>query len=73
MVFQIFVFCTDNENKMLRMKEILREKYHKLVTYGCSAHFLNLLEKDVSPNTILKHLIEVHKYFRNHHLPHVSF
>ena len=69
---QVFAVCTDNENKMGRMKELLKEYNPKLLAYGCSAHHLNLLEKDVTPKSVLKHIVEVHKYFRNHHLPHVS-
>lgn len=68
---QVFAVCTDNENKMNKMKEILKEKYPNLLTYGCSAHYLNLIEKEVTPKTILKHIVEIQKYFRNHHQPHV--
>nr|XP_047131912.1 uncharacterized protein LOC124810984 [Hydra vulgaris] len=53
---------------MKKMKEILKEEYPLLLTYGCSAHYLNLVEKQVTPS-FLAHLIEVNKYFRNHHQP----
>lgn len=68
---QVFAVCTDSENKMIKMKELLTEKYPNLITYGCSAHYLNLVEKEVTPRTLMKHIIEVQKYFRNHHQPHV--
>jgi hypothetical protein len=55
------------------MKEILKETYPNLITYGCSAHYLNLVEKEVTPKAILKQVVEVQKYFRNHHQPHVKF
>lgn len=64
--------CTDNENKMVKMKELLENKYPRLITYGCSSHHMNLLEKVVTPNSVLKHIVEVNKFFRNHHQPHVS-
>lgn len=55
------------------MKEMLKEdeQLDQIITYGCSAHYLNLLEKVVTPQTIMKHVVEVQKYFRNHHQPHV--
>ena len=28
---------------------------------------LNLLGEDITPTSIIKHVVEVHKYFRNHH------
>lgn len=68
----MFAVCTDNEMKMKRMKEIVKIAHPELLTYGCSAHYLNLIEKEVTPKTITKHVIEVQKYFRNHHQPSVS-
>ena len=35
--------------------------------YGCSSHLLNLLGEDLTPSQVTKHIIEVNKYFRNHH------
>ena len=49
----------------------MRKILQKLVTYGCSAHFLNLVEKEVTPKS-MRHIVEVHKYFSNHHQAHVS-
>ena len=66
----VFAVCTDNENKMLKARELLKEKHENLITYGCSAHYLNLLAEEISKKDILKHIAEVHKYFRNHHVPH---
>lgn len=67
---QIFAIVTDNENKMKSFRKQISEKYPAILTYGCSAHYLNILEKVVSPNTVLKHLIEIQTYMRNHHQPH---
>ncbi|XP_065682447.1 uncharacterized protein LOC105843930 [Hydra vulgaris] len=66
----VFAVCTDNENKMSKMRKLLQAEAPKLITFGCSAHFLNLVEKDVSPKSIVKHIIAIHKYFCNHHQPH---
>lgn len=64
----IFAVCTDNEPKMKKMRRILEEKI-PIVTYGCSAHFLNLLYKDIVPEEITSKIVIIHKYFRNHHIP----
>lgn len=72
LLFILGFFIEHNENKMIRMKAILKEKYSKFITYECSAYFMNLLKNDLSPKTIFKHIIEVHKYFRNYNLLHVS-
>lgn len=64
--------CADNENKMVKVKELLGNKYPKLITHGFSSHHLNLLEKVVTPNLVLKHIVEVNTFFRNHHQPRVS-
>jgi len=61
---------TDNENKMSKMWQILKEKQPKLIAYGCSAHLLNLVGKDVTPQTILHKIIKIQKYFRNVHQAH---
>ena len=67
---EVFAICTDNENKMKSMKEIVKKTHSGIVTVGCSAHYINLVEKEVTPTTVLKHLIEVQKYFMNTHLAH---
>ena len=50
-----------------RLQEILQDRL--LHTYGCAAHYLNLVEGEVSPKTVLAQIIEVQKFFRNHHQP----
>lgn len=67
---KIFAVVTDNENKMCKMWQILKEKQPKLIAYGCSAHLLNLVEKDVTPQTILHKIIKIQRYFRNVHQAH---
>lgn len=34
-------------------------RYPNILTYGCSSHYLNLLEKEVTPNSVLKHIVEI--------------
>lgn len=38
---KVFAICTDNENKMVKMRTSLSEIYPSIITYGCSAHYLN--------------------------------
>ena len=45
---EVFSICTDNENKMIKTREIVKEKYPNMITYGCSALYLNLLEQEIS-------------------------
>ena len=49
------------------MRELVSQSYPDVLTYGCSAHYMNLAEKDVGTNAVTKHIIEVQKYFRNVH------
>jgi hypothetical protein len=58
---------TDNEKKMEVMRRELKEANPDLVVYGCSSHLLNLLGDDLTPTEITKQVVEVKKYFRNHH------
>ena len=54
---------TDNEKKMVAMKQNLVETDPELTVYGCSAHWLNLLGQDVTPAQIINQVVEVNKYF----------
>ena len=68
----VFAVCTDNEAKMRKMKELIKQEYPDMLTYGYNAHYMNLLQKDIcnSFSTILKQVVEVQKYFRNVHMAH---
>ena len=68
----VFAVWTDNEAKMKKMKELIKQEYPDMLTYGCNAHYMNLLQKDIcnSFSTILKQVVEVQKYFRNVHMAH---
>lgn len=60
---------TDNARNMVKMRESLKEDDKDLITYGCLAHWLNLLGQDITSPSIMKHVVEINKYFRNHHIP----
>jgi len=60
---------TDNAKNMSKMRKALEEEDDEIVTYGCAAHWLNLLGIDITPQQVIKHVIEINKHFRNHHLP----
>lgn len=55
---------------MKSFRKKMSEEYPEMLTYGCSAHYLNLLGKIVTPQTVLKHIVEIQTYMRNHHIPH---
>lgn len=65
---EVFALCTDSENKMVAMRRIIKTKYPKMLVYGCSNHYLNLVDKAVTPSA-MKEIIEIQTYFRNHHRP----
>ena len=60
---------TDNEKKMDVMKTNLKEADPNLSVYGCSAYWLNLIGQDITPSQVISQVVEVNKYFRNHHVP----
>ena len=82
-LLQVVAFCSDSENKMVSARNKLKDRIDQrrevteqgtsegrnLIVYGCAAHYINLVEKEVSPRTVLSHIVEVQKYFRNHHQP----
>lgn len=69
-------FVSDNEAKMKKMRSDLQKKLNTefdfyFIINGYSAHYLNLLCGDIcklpNVNTIIKQVLELSKYFRNHH------
>jgi hypothetical protein len=63
-------FVSDSESKMVRVREILKEwRREEFITYGCSAHYLNLVQSEVDPPAVAGQIIEVQKFFRNHQKP----
>ena len=61
---------TDNENKMKKMKRLLKEKNKQLLAWGCQAHMLNLLEGDICDKAMLGKINDVSKFFSNVHRAH---
>ncbi|MEL7307755.1 MAG: hAT transposon family protein, partial [Pseudomonadota bacterium] len=59
-------FVTDNENKIKKLRQLLGEWRPELLIYGCSAHYLNLVENEATPSAAKNHIVEVQKYFRTH-------
>ena len=57
----------DNAKNMDK-KEIGRDD---IITYGCSAHYVNLLASDFekTSSVVSKHTVKVIKYFRDKHRP----
>ncbi|KAG8172922.1 hypothetical protein JTE90_029612 [Oedothorax gibbosus] len=66
----VFAVCCDNENKMKKFRDIIVEKYPSILAFGCSAHYMNLLAQEITPKSVMKHVIEIQKFFRNHNRPH---
>ena len=63
-------FVSDNEAKMVKVRKILQEwRGPEFMVYGCSAHYVNLLESSATPLTIKSRLMEIQKFFRNHQKP----
>lgn len=51
------------------MRENVQKPDRNLTVYGCSSHWLNFLGQDVTPAQVINQIVEVNKYFRNHHIP----
>ena len=66
----VFVICTDNEAKMVKMRKLALKEYPAVLTYGCSAHCMSLLEIDNGNTVIFKQIVEIQKYFRSVHFTH---
>ena len=65
---QVKSVVTDNAKNMEKMRRALKEE-PDIIGYGCLAHWLNLLGKDLTLDQVMKHVVAVNKYFRNHHIP----
>ena len=64
-VKDVFAICTDNEAKMVKVRELALKEYPAVLTYGCSAHYMSLLEKDIGNTVNLNQILEIQNYFRN--------
>ena len=54
---------------MEEMQNGLEEDDPTLTVFGCLSHWFNLLDQDITPSCVQKHIAGIQKYFRNHHLP----
>ena len=45
------------------------EQNSDIITYGCGAHMLSLLAKDLEIHSVQKHIVKIVKCFRNVHRP----
>ena len=59
----------DNAKNMDKLRSELEEEDENLIPYGCLSHVLNLLGQDLTPAPIMKHIVEINKFFRNQHVP----
>ena len=59
---------TDNAANVAKMRRNLEQREDiDVITYGCSAHLLNLLAHDMEISNVKEHIVHVMKYFRNNH------
>ena len=67
-------FVTDNASNMVEMQwQLAEDNDADILSYVWSAHYLNLLAKDVEISGVKEHIVQIVKYFRNHHLPAASY
>ena len=63
-------FVSDSEAKMVKVRENLQHwRGKEFIVYGCSAHYLNLVQITATPTAVKSRLVEIQKYFRNHQKP----
>ena len=59
-------FVTDNTgNVSVLGRNLQNNEQVNVIQYGCSAHILNLLAKDVTLANVQKHVLKIVKHFRN--------
>ena len=62
-------FITHDTKNMDKIRRELEEEEENLIPYCCLSHVLNLLGQDLTPAPIMKHIVEISKFFRNYHVP----
>lgn len=70
--FKVCGFVTDNTGNVKKLRANLQEDqndFKDVLMFGCGAHMLNLLAKDLKINNVVDKVVNVVKYFRNRHLP----
>ena len=58
---------TDNAKSMENMRRIIHQRRPEVAVWGCASHLLNLVGSAVTPGDIMKYVVAVHKWYRNHH------
>ena len=74
--FKVCGFVTDNTGNMKKIRANLQQdqnNFKDVLMFGCGAHILNLLAKDLTIKAVVDKVISVVKYFRNDHLPNAWF
>lgn len=67
---KVIGFVSDSEAKMVKVRENLQAwRGEEFIVYGCSAHYVNLIQTSATPSAVKGHLMEVQKFFRNHQKP----
>ena len=57
-------FVSDSEAKMVKVRENLKVwRGKEFIVYGCSAHYVNLIQTNATPSTVKAHLVEIQKFF----------
>lgn len=65
---------TDNAANVTKMRLLLQSRTDlNVITYGCSAHVLNLLANDFQYSSIKEQIMKVIKYFRNNHFANACY
>ena len=61
-------FVTDNAANMAKMRNMLGydDELSSVITYGCGAHQMNLLSKDIEMSGMKEHVVKIVKYFQKH-------
>ena len=66
----VIAFVSDSESKMVRVRQILQEwRGKEFMVYGCSAHYVNLVQSTATPTVLKSRLVEIQRFFRNHQRP----
>lgn len=66
---KISSIVTDNAANMKKMREEMIKE--NVISYGCAAHYANLLASDIhnTMSNVSKHIVKILKFFRNKHQP----
>lgn len=69
---KIVACVTDNCSTMRLLREKLEQIEPDILVYGCNAHLLNLIGRDLSKVELTDRIKTVQKFYRNHHMESAS-